>query len=37
MTNRSFNSWVLLNVHKELTDKLDLAEAGNEFKSSRIH
>ena len=28
---------VLLNVHKELTDKLDLAEAGNEFISSRIH
>ena len=31
MTNRRFNSLGLLNVHKELTDKLDLAEVGNEF------
>ena len=26
-----FNSLGLLNFHKELTDKLDLAEVGNEF------
>ena len=31
MTNRRFDSLGLLNVHKELTDKLDLAEVGNEF------
>ena len=29
-TNQHFNSLGLLNVHKELTDKLDLAEVGNE-------
>ena len=31
MTKRRFNSLSLLNVHKELTAKLDLAEVGNEF------
>ena len=33
MTNRCFNSKGLLNVHKDLTEKLDLAEVGNEFTS----
>ena len=31
MINRRFNSLSLLNVHKELTNKLDLDEVGNEF------
>ena len=31
MTKRRFNSLSLLNVHKELTAKLDLAEVDNEF------
>ena len=31
MTDRRFNALGLLNVHKELTDKLDLLEVGNEF------
>lgn len=31
MNNRCFNSLGLWNVHKKLTDKLDLAEVGNEF------
>ena len=31
MSNSRFNSLGLLNFHKELTDKLDLAEVGNEF------
>lgn len=29
MTNRRFSSLGLLNIHKESTDKLDLAEVGN--------
>lgn len=33
MTNRCFNSQGLLNVHKDLTEKLDFAEVGNEFTS----
>ena len=31
ISSNCFNSLGLLNVHKELTDKLDLAEVGNEF------
>ena len=31
MTNRRFSSLGLLNVRKELTDKPDLAEVGDEF------
>ena len=31
MTNRRFSSWSLVNVHQELTDKVDLVEVGNEF------
>ena len=33
MTNGRFNALGLLNIHKELTDNLDLAEVGNEFVS----
>ena len=33
MTIRRFNPLDLLNVHKELTNKFDLAEVGNEFRS----
>ena len=29
LTNRCFNALGLLNIHKELTDNLDLAELGN--------
>ena len=36
VTNRRVNSLGLLNVHKELTDKLDLGEVGNEFISLNV-
>lgn len=35
MKSRRFNSLSLLHVHKDLTDKLDLNEAGNEFVEAR--
>ena len=31
MSGRHFNALGLLNEHKELTDKLDLLEVGNDF------
>ena len=40
MTNKRFNSLSILNIHKNLTDKLDLVDGGNEFVSlydSRHH
>jgi hypothetical protein len=40
MTNKRFNSLSILNIHKDITDKLDLVDVGNEFVSlydSRHH
>ena len=33
MTNKRFNFLSILNIHKDLTDKTDLVDVGNEFES----
>ena len=33
MTNKRFNFLSILNVHKDLTDKINLVDVGNEFVS----
>ena len=35
MKSKRFNSLAILNIHKDLTDKLDLKDIGNEFVSAR--
>ena len=37
MKSNRFNSLALLNVHKELTDSLDLMEVGNDFIDKNEH